>query len=385
MANNFSAVRVKQMAASVVGQLKANHVFGNVVTKGRDLNAEFFSGDRFANKGDTMVVELQPTLVATEHNPSGNTAQDVTPPTAELKLDTILTVDLDISSLDLSTMNEKTILSYGRSAAEALDKKIDQKIRDVAMLTPNYLTQVFASGDLTKKSVLGLIKKANDLLIPNTDRAVVLDTATQLEILNLDNFLSADKRADGGAAFREAIIGRALGATWLMDQNCATEATPADTALAVNEAAGYAAGSTVIAFDGGSSSDLQAGDMVSFADETGTPYHTVAAVTFAVAGTSGTLTLADGLVSATADDAVITVKRPGQSVLIHRSGIAFGLRPLRPFNDGISQTVVTPDGYSIRSYFEKVGDKKTEKMTFDLLMGIKMIDSNRVVRYPRIA
>lgn len=382
MANNFSAIRVKQLAASVVGALKANHVFGQVVTKGRDIDPTFTSGDRFAKKGDTMVVEIEPTLVATVHDPSGNSAQDVVSTAADIVLNTILTVDLDISSLDLSTMREESILRLGKSAATALDKKLDQLIKDEAMKTQYYHSQIASA---TKKDLLALIQIANSNLVPTSERTVVMDVATFTNVLGIDAFLDADKRGDGGLAFREALAGRALGCDFLLDQNCLTEQTPTDTALAVNNGAGYSAGDTSIVFDGGSSSNLAAGDMVKFAGETGTPYHTVSSVTFGVAGVSGTLVIADGLVSSIVDDAVITVKSPSQSVLVQKEGLAFGIRPLRPFSDGTSTTMVTPDGYSVRAYFSKDGSKKTEQMTFDMLVGIVTVDEKRVIRYPSIA
>lgn len=292
MANDFSAIRVKQLAASAVGALRANHVMAGIVTRGRDIDPLFTSGRGYANIGNTMVIEIEPTLVATVHNPAGNSAQSVAPTSAELTLDTILTVDTEISSQDLSTMRESSIANIGVAAARALDKKLDQVIKDKAILTPYYYKQ---DDTATKKNLLQLFGVLNSNLCPTEQRSIAMDVNTNINVLGIDNFLDADKRGDGGRAFKEAIAGYAMGAQFLLDQNVLVEQTPADEALAINNTGGYSAGSQVaMAFDGGSSSDLEAGDMVKIAGTVGTHYYVVAAVTFGVAGTSDTLRPAGG-------------------------------------------------------------------------------------------
>lgn len=184
--------------------------------------------------------------------------------------------------------------------------------------------------------------------VPLGGRVMLLTPSTETEALKLDNMMTADKIGDDGTALREAILGRRYGWTLAMTQT-QPEITAGQTARTadVNNAAGYAAGSTSIIFDGGSGA-FTAGMWVTIAGDD-TPQQ----VTAVGGGTNGTpLTISPGLRRFVADNAVITGLLPGAVDLvagyaikyvgdIHVDGFAVAPQLGQGLTFGTSTTVYT--------------------------------------------
>jgi hypothetical protein len=157
---------------------------------------------------------------------------------------------------------------------------------------------------ITRTQVLEVVQKMDEAKIPAQGRNLVISPAQKGGILNVEEFLTAEKRGDEGTALREASIGRLLGLDTFMSQNCRTIASgnTVRTGL-VNLSAGYAAGSTSIASDGWSSSPV-AGEWITIAGDM-TP-QLITAITSAL-----TMTISPGLKYAVVNDAAITAYDAG--------------------------------------------------------------------------
>jgi hypothetical protein len=96
-------------------------------------------------------------------------------------------------------------------------------------------------------------KKTQTLLWPDGDpiRPFVMNEDVEAQMLNTDLFVSAEKVGDQGSALRTASLGRKFGFDMLMSQQMGNIPNGSTTkGGAINNAAGYPAGTTVFTVDG---------------------------------------------------------------------------------------------------------------------------------------
>lgn len=171
---------------------------------------------------------------------------------------------------------------------------------------------------LTKNALVDLRTEANALKQPIQDRRIVLSSASEGDLLKLEEFTNAQWVGDQGLALREAYLGRKLGFDIFMDQNVSSVGSGSTTVTgAINSASGEAIGATSLTVDGFSAA-IAAGSFITVAGDD---------VPRRVVSTSGGSTptgivIATGLTRAVADDAEVTVYTPG--AVNHASGYAAG-------------------------------------------------------------
>jgi hypothetical protein len=147
----------------------------------------------------------------------------------------------------------------------------------------------------------------NNNKVPPSQRRFIVCTNMEGDLLNVGDFTKANEVGDDGTALREGHLGRKFGFDFFMDQNSPSVAAGNTTvAGAVNNADGYAAGSTTIAMDGLSGA-ITAGSWCTIAGDM-TPQK----ITASVGGATPTsITVSPGLKNAVVDNAVITIYTPG--------------------------------------------------------------------------
>ena len=105
----------------------------------------------------------------------------------------------------------------------------------------------------TKASVIGIRNKMNQNKVPMQGRNLIITPQTEADLLAIDNFVTADKVGDEGTALREGSLGMKYGILHWMSQN--TPSIPTGGTIdggvvgAINNAAGYVAGTTVLTVD----------------------------------------------------------------------------------------------------------------------------------------
>lgn len=171
---------------------------------------------------------------------------------------------------------------------------------------------------LTKNALVDLRSAANGLKQPIMDRRLVLSSASEGDLLKIDEFTRADWVGDQGQALREAYLGRKLGFDIFMDQNVSSVGTGSTTvAGAINDANGNQIGETTLTVDGFSAAIANGSFIVVAGDDV--PRRVVSTVG---SGTPTSIVIETGLARAVADDAVVTVYTPG--AVNHASGYAAG-------------------------------------------------------------
>jgi hypothetical protein len=167
-------------------------------------------------------------------------------------------------------------------------------------------------GQLGVSPTRALVTQARNALnkqrVPTSGRRLLVTPNTETSLLNIDSFVEADKLGDPGTALREGSLGRKYGMDIFMDQNMpSVEGTTVQQTGAVNNVAGYPAGTTTLAVDGMTSA-LVNGAWITIAGDL-TPLQIVSSVGGATP-TSVTVA-APGLREAVLDNAVLTAYDSG--------------------------------------------------------------------------
>jgi hypothetical protein len=179
------------------------------------------------------------------------TLQDASAPNTPVTLNQLAHTSFIIRDAEMSKSFKDLVQEFLVPAGRSLAQMIDQI---VTAQTYQFLANM--SGKLgttpTKSTILQTRQKLNDLKAPFQGRRTWLTSKTETDLLSIDAFTEADKVGDAGTALREASLGRKLGFDHYMDQNEPAVLDPVDFISPlgqINNAGGYAAGSTVLTVD----------------------------------------------------------------------------------------------------------------------------------------
>jgi hypothetical protein len=154
-----------------------------------------------------------------------------------------------------------------------------------------------------KDATIDVRRLLNEQLAPMDRRHKIWTPSGEAAMLGTDLFVSAEKVGDDGTALREASLGRKFGLDHWMSQNMADVGlTDENATAAINLAAGYPVGTTVMTIDTGSGAIADNSWVTIDGDDT--PLRVVSTVGGA---TPTSITVASpGLRNAVLDDAVLT-------------------------------------------------------------------------------
>lgn len=274
--------------------LEENMVIGNLVH--RDFE------NTIANFGDTVHTRRPGEFVATRKWVTDDvTVQDVTATDVAVVLNQHIHVSFLIRDGEQSLSFKDLVQVYMHPAMLAQARFIDQVLLgQYAGFMPNVVGGIGNFDANVKSYILDAREKMNRNKAYVGGRNLILTSGAESSALKPEFFTSAEKVGDQGLALREAMIGRKLGFDTYMSQNAASVVSVASTAGAINNAAGYVKGSTVLTVDGITGLWL-IGDWVTIG---GVPYQMTA--TSATSGNTTSITLANGLIRSAADNDVIT-------------------------------------------------------------------------------
>jgi hypothetical protein len=350
----------------------------------RDYEGFITAAKRFA----TVNVSV-PAAVATR-----TVAPDVVPPAVTAVTPTSIPVTLTEWKEAPFAMDDKGLMQVDRGilpmqASEAI-KSLANGIEDflwslypksygysgVAGVTP------FASDT---GAYLDARKVGNKQLMAMDPRYMVLDVDAEANALGLRAFQDASFRGDTDGIIN-GMIGRKLGANWLMSQRVPTHTTGAAGTYLVNNGAGYAIGIKTVTVDGGALGAYVAGDIIQFTGIGGVTGHsqTYTVVSSVGGATVTSITFEPGLVVAIVDNELINKK--GSHVLnslIHRDAIAFAMAPLLDavIVPGASNQAVAIDDISgLALRLEVTRQHRQVQWSFDALYGATVVRPNAWVR-----
>ncbi|MFA6270828.1 MAG: hypothetical protein WC657_06515, partial [Candidatus Paceibacterota bacterium] len=182
----------------------------------------------------------------------------------------------------------------------------------------NGLTQLNA-----KDTILAVRETLNRNLAYPQGRNLILAPGSETAMLQTELFIAAMQRGDGGAALREASLGRVLGFDTYMDQNtpASIKATSDYVAGTVNQVGGYAAG-VATALNVTVGYQVVVGEYVVF-EENGQPTSVTA-----LTGATTDVTLDEALVYAVTNGGAVTVYKHchnvGAQLQYYSKGLTLG-------------------------------------------------------------
>lgn len=169
-------------------------------------------------------------------------------------------------------------------------------------------------------------KKTQTLLWPDGDpiRPFIMNEDVEAQMLNTDLFVSAEKVGDNGTALRSASLGRKFGFDMLMSQQMGNIPSGNTTrGGAINNAAGYPAGTTTFTVDGFTDAAV-VGEFVTISESTSATGGWVSRITAKTDTLSVTtsITILDAIPFATVDNALVRVYKAG--AVNNAAGYAIG-------------------------------------------------------------
>jgi hypothetical protein len=279
--------------------LEENMVLGNLVH--RDFE------NSLASYGDVVNTRKPGEFVAKRKTAADNvTVQTPTATSVPVVLNQHLHTSFIIKDADQSKSFKDLVTEYLSPAMLSIARSIDQILStQVYQFLPNAAGQLGQISGTTAESFLlatRQVMNVNKAYVQN--RNLVLGTVSETALLSDKTFLQAYSVGDEGTALREASLGRKLGFDIFMAQNTPySNPVVADQVKgAINNAAGYGVGAKSFTVDGFSAA-ISTGSWISVAGD-----YTPLQVTGTTGGATPTaITTAQGLQSAVADNAVVTV------------------------------------------------------------------------------
>lgn len=293
-------------AASALDILVENMVASRLVY--RDYQNEL------ANYGDIVNVQQPANFTAVRKVDDDEvTVQDATSRNVQVPLNQHVHTSFIIRDGERSKSLIDLVNLFVRPAMIAQARFIDQL---VLYQWPQFLANAAGGAGLLTSStakdyMLDLRKELNDSKCPQGPRNLILNSKTEMTLLKVSDFtlsyaISGDQESD---ALRRASLGMLLGMQTYLDQNMPVVATGNTTSSgAVNNAAGYPAGTTTMTVDGITGA-VVTGKWFTVATE-GVP-HRVTAHTETLGNTTS-ITFTPPLTAAVLDNAVLAFYTLGE-------------------------------------------------------------------------
>lgn len=346
--------------------LESNLTMANLVH--RDYSKEF------VNVGDTITVRKPAKFVA--KNFIGEVEeQEISEGSVPVKMDRYRDVTVGVTSkemtLDIKDFSKQVI----EPALSAIAQAVDVDLLTVGIEKAGSKVAVSSTPVIT--DIANVAKALDKKKAPrDKNRNLVLATDTMYKYNTLDNFAKVCYKGDS-EALKEAEIGRVYTMNSFLSQNA-----PENTSASAGTATAYKVictkGATQFTVSDGSAKTgtIKAGDKLIV-----NGYLFEVAEDLTLADGAGTLKVTEKIPFAitTAVSAVIINK--AHSLGFHRNGLALVTRQLELPQGASKAAIASADGLAVRVVFGYDQDTKKDKISFDIIYGIKELDSDLLVDF----
>ncbi len=345
--------------------LQSNLVMANLVH--RDYSKEF------VNVGDTITVRKPAKFVA--KNFTGQTkVQDITEGSVAVKIDRFRDITVHVGAkeltLDIRNFSEQVVTP----AMQAIAQAIDADLLAVGISRAGKKATVSTKPELS--DIAGVGKALDMSKAPRQNRRLVLPPTILYKYNTLDNFAKQCYKGDS-EALKEAEIGKVYTCETYMSQNC-----PENQSDTPGTAKSYKVAGTKDAMQFTVSDGKDAAGTIRKGDQlivNGYIYTVTEDVT--LASGAGTVKVDQNIpetISAPVD-AVIVNK--AHALGFHRNGLALVTRNLELPLGNKNAYIASADGLGVRVVMDYDSDKKQDKVSFDIIYGIKELDESLLVDF----
>lgn len=346
--------------------LESNLTMANLVH--RDYSKEF------VNVGDTITVRKPAKFVA--KNFIGEVEeQEISEGSVTVKMDRYRDVTVGVTSKEMTL----DIKDFSKQVIEPALTAVAQAV-DIDLLTVGIEkagSKVSVSATPVIADIANVAKALDKKKAPrDKNRNLVLATDTMYKYNTLDNFAKVCYKGDS-EALKEAEIGRVYTMNSFLSQN-APENTSATAGTATAYKVTCTKGATQFTVSDGAAKTgtIKAGDKLIV-----NGYLFEVAEDLTLADGAGTLKVTEKIPFAitTAVSAVIINK--AHSLGFHRNGLALVTRQLELPQGAAKAAIASADGLAVRVVFGYDQDTKKDKISFDIIYGIKELDSDLLVDF----
>lgn len=346
--------------------LESNLTMANLVH--RDYSKEF------VKVGDTITVRKPAKFVA--KNFIGEVEeQDISEGSVPVKMDRYRDVTVNVSSkemtLDIKDFSKQVITP----ALSAIAQAVDIDLLTVGIEQAG--SKVAVSNTPTIVDIANVAKALDKKKAPrDNNRNLVLAVDTLYKYNTLDNFAKVCYKGDS-EALKESEIGKVYTMNTFMSQN-----TPENTSATPGTATAYKVtctkGATQFTVSNGTAATgtIKVGDKLIV-----NGYLFEVAEDLTLASGAGTLKVTEKIPFAltSATDAVIINK--AHSLGFHRNGLALVTRQLELPQGAAKSAIASADGLAVRVVFDYDSKTKQDKISFDIIYGIKELDKDLLVDF----
>ena len=320
--------------------------------------------DEFVSVGDTVSIRKPAKFVAKNFTGTAE-AQDITEGSVSVKLDRFRDVTVAVTSKQMSLDIADFSVQVVEPAMQAIAQAIDEDILAVAASKAGFTREGIA--DASDLSDIAAIAKHLDIAkAPVQNRALVLHPEHKYRYALTEN-LSNVSYAGDNETLRDALLGRVYTLDTYMDQNAPdSAAAEPGTATAFTVTGSKGDGAVTV---GGSDGTIAAGDGFIL---DGYFYR------FTQGGT-GKLSI-DQKLMGDYDAETVTVVNAPNSVAFHRNAIALVSRNLALPMGASNAAYASAGGLGVRVVYDYDSATKTDKISFDVIYGVKELDENLICK-----
>ena len=352
MSNTFLTPEIVAKEALMV--LTGNLVMADLVH--RDY------ADDFVSVGDTVTVRKPAKFVA--KNFTGQTeSQDIAEESVSVKLDRFRDVTVAVTSKELSLDIADFSRQVVEPAMQAIAQAIDQDLLAVAVSQAGCEITGDAENP-TLKDIAQMAKHLDMKKAPIQNRSLVLHPEHKYRYALAEN-LSDVSFAGDNQTLRDAMLGRLYTLDTYMDQ-CAPDSTASNPGTAVAFTATGSAGEAAVTATE-ILGTIAPGDAFIL---DGYLYRFIE-------GGTGKLAIDQKLMGDYDGVKAFTVNKP-MSVAFHRNGIALVTRNLALPMGASNAAYASAGGLGVRVVYDYDAATKTDKISFDVIYGIKTLDPDLV-------
>ena len=346
--------------------LESNLTMANLVH--RDYSKEF------VNVGDTITVRKPAKFVA--KNFIGEVEeQEISEGSVPVKMDRYRDVTVGVTSKEMTL----DIKDFSKQVIEPALTAIAQAV-DIDLLTVGVEkagSKVSVSATPVIADIANVAKALDKKKAPrDKNRNLVLATDTMYKYNTLDNFAKVCYKGDS-EALKEAEIGRVYTMNSFLSQN-APENTSATAGTATAYKVACTKGATQFTVSDGTAKTgtIKAGDKLIV-----NGYLFEVAEDLTLADGAGTLKVTEKIPFATTAAVSAVIINKAHSLGFHRNGLALVTRQLELPQGAAKAAIASADGLAVRVVFGYDQDTKKDKISFDIIYGIKELDSDLLVDF----
>lgn len=345
--------------------LQSNLVMANLVH--RDYSKEF------VKVGDTITVRKPAKFVA--KNFTGQTsAQDITEGSVTVKMDRFRDITVNVGAKEL-TLDIKDFSSQVITPAmQAIAQAIDADLLAVGISKAGKSATVSATPVIS--DIAGVGKALDMSKAPRDNRRLVLPPTTLYKYNTLDNFAKQCYKGDS-QALKDSEIGKVYTCETYMSQNCPeNQSETAGTVKSYKVVGEKDAMQFTVSGGNAATGTIKTGDQLIV---NGYLYTVTADVT--LASGEGTIKVDQNIPEtiSTAVDAFIVNK--AHALGFHRNGLALVTRNLELPLGNKNAYIASADGLGVRVVMDYDSDTKQDKVSFDIIYGIKELDADLLVDF----